>query len=189
MRPSPSLLLVDAPDHAQQFRIHAKIPDSLLHTVDDRVSAFLVTGEAAGFKKAKCVLPFYSLSKSAKSTYDLDSQLLKIWVNVSNEPMELGPDPGTNQWNGRHGINKYPAKAAAQAEEKPRGLGQIDGDDVESDGTAEDVALPEDCFHAKDVTSQYMLDLQKKERDGKREKSSKMGAGGRLIVKEKLLVF
>jgi hypothetical protein len=170
----PHPLLVDAPDHAQRFRIHVKIPDSLLHTVDIRVSAFLVTVEAAGFKKAKCVLPFYSQSKSAKSTYDLDSQLLKIWVNVSNEPMELGPDPGTNQWNVRHGINKYPAKGAAQAEEKPSGLGQIDGDDVESDGMAEDVALPEDCFHAKDVTSQYMLDLQKKERDEKREKASKI---------------
>lgn len=158
------------------IRIH--LTSDAVTTAQIQLSAGICKVSANGFLTTSCVIPFWISPKSAICSHfgSQSSGMLTVRAKICRTSLIYDtPDPGSRPWMLvkalGNGNNRNSASAPCETfigPLMPQDANCFYGQDtVEEPIGDEKVEFAEDKFHANDMESQYMLELQSKGKDNK----------------------
>lgn len=163
--------IAEPPDDIEHMIIHVHLTSATVTSAQIQLSAGICKVSADGFITTSCVIPFWINPKTASCSNGggISSGLLTIRALLCrNSPMYDAPDPGSQPWMLVEALGHGKSRSKVSA---PRGsfIGPMMPQDakglctqntVEEAIADEKTEFAEDKFHANDVESQYMLELQ-----------------------------
>ena len=176
--------LADPPDDIEHMVIHVCLSREAVSSAVIQLSAGICKISADGFITTTVVLPFWVNTKSAtciRSSPETSGLLVVRIQLCRNSLMCDTPDPGSRPWMLtealKNGSNVDSTRTAGSGARRSFIGPLMPQNDPIFDELVHECAddmqleLPEDKFHAQDMTSRYMLEMQEKGREAKSAKA------------------